>query len=388
MQRELTAEETRLVSAGRDVAQVAFRIALDGELNRRPPRQLWDAYRQAGLKGLLVPRAKGGHALSALAMAHISEAIGAADAIAALTIIPQEYCMAAIAAYAHHPWHEQILKALMAGEKLAGFLLTEPQGGSDVAALQTVARPQGDGWLLDGAKAWATNAAHADEYLVFAQTRPGAGATGIAGFLVPRAAMGVEIGRPYDLLGGHAAGICDVRFNNVALGGERLVVPPGEGLRAALSAIDLARINVAAMCCGMLEVGLTTALRYGSERRAFGQAIVEFQGLQWQWADVATDLRAARLLTFDAAETLDRDGKASLEAAHAKKFASLAAVRGLGQCMASMGANGMRHDWPLARLFANAKLSECLDGTTEIQNVVIARTLMRPYRPAAGKTAS
>jgi alkylation response protein AidB-like acyl-CoA dehydrogenase len=137
----------------------------------------------------------------------------------------------------------------------------------------------------------------------------------------------------------------------------------------------------------MLEVGLTTALQYGSERRAFGQPIADFQGLQWQWADVATDLRAARLLAFDAAETLDRDGKASLEAAHAKKFASLAAVRGLGQCMASMGANGARHDWPLARLFANAKLAECLDGTTEIQNVVIARALLRPYRPAAAKKA-
>jgi alkylation response protein AidB-like acyl-CoA dehydrogenase len=126
------------------------------------------------------------------------------------------------------------------------------------------------------------------------------------------------------------------------------------------------------------------ALDYARTRHAFGQAIGEFQGLQWALADIATDLQAARLLTFDAAESLDRDAKAPVAAAHAKKFASRAALRGLGQCMQTLGSNGLRHDWPLARHFANAKIAECLDGTTEIQNVVIGRALMRA--PAQART--
>ncbi|MGE0659637.1 MAG: acyl-CoA dehydrogenase family protein [Reyranellaceae bacterium] len=380
METEFDEHETRLIEAGRKVAAIAADTALQRERQRQPPREVWDAYRQAGLKGLLVPREMGGHALSARAMARISEAIGRGDPIGALTYIPQEYCMAAIAAYASHPWHREILKTLMAGEKLTGFLLTEPQGGSDAAALRTLARRDGAGWRLDGEKAWVSNAPHIDEHFVFAQTEAGAGAKGIAGFLVPRDAAGLEIGAPYDLLGGHTAAIANVRFNGVRLAAERMAVPPGEGLKAALSAIDLARINVAAMCCGSLQTGLDTALAYVAERRAFGQALAEFQGLQWALAEVATDLHAAWIVTQDAAAALDRNGKASVEAAHAKKFATRAATGGLGQCMAAMGANGLRHDWPVARLFACAKIAESLDGTTEIQNVVIARALLRPYR--------
>lgn len=380
MTEELNAREQALVAAGRNVARLAGDIAADCEANKRPPREVWQAYREAGLKGLRVPREKGGHAISALAMAQISEALGAADSTAALTFVPQEYCMAAIAAYGHHPWHEAMLRRLLAGECSTGFLLTEPQAGSDAAALTTVATRTEQGWRLNGAKAWVSNARDIDEHFVFAQTESGSGAKGIAAFLVPRDAAGLSIGQPYALIGGHSAGICDVRFDDVTLAPERMVVPPGEGLKAALAAIDLARVNVAAMCCGMLRVALDTALDYASKRHAFGRPIAEFQGLQWQLADVATELEAARLLTYDAARQLDRDGKAAVAAAHAKKFASLATLRGVEACMQAMGANGLRHDWPLARFFAQAKIAQCLDGTTEIQNVVIARALFAPYR--------
>lgn len=380
MGKELNAREQALVEAGRAVAAVAAAVAAECEADRRPPREVWQAYRQAGLKGLRVPAEKGGHAISAYAMAQISEALGAADSTAALTFVPQEYCMAAIAAYGHHPWHAEMLRILLAGKRTTGFLLTEPQAGSDAAAITTLATRTSSGWRLSGAKAWVSNARDIDEHFVFAQTEPGSGAKGIAAFLVPADAAGIVIGEPYALIGGHSAGICDVRFDDVALSPERLVVPPGEGLKAALAAIDLARVNVAAMCCGMLQVALDTALDYASKRRAFGRAIAEFQGLQWQLAEVATDLEAARLLTYDAAERLDRDGKAAVAAAHAKKFASVVALRGIEACMQAMGANGLRHDWPLARFFAQAKIAQCLDGTTEIQNVVIARSLFAPPR--------
>lgn len=379
MSRTFTAEEERLIAANDKVAAAVEVVAAECEAERRPPREVWTVYAEAGLKGMLVPKAKGGHALKAAVMARMSEVLGRADPIAALTIVPQEYCIAALARYGHHAWHEEMLKALIAAEKSTGFLLTEPEAGSDAAAITTLARRDRDGWRLSGTKAWVTNAPHIDEFFVFAQTEPDSGAKGIAAFLVPRTAPGVHVGQPYDMLGGHAASIADVVFQDVPLEPERLVVPAGEGLRAALSAIDLARINVAAMCCGALAVGLETALDYTTGRRAFGAPVASFQGLQWQLAEVATELHAARLMTYDAAERLDRTGKASVEAAHAKKYATRAAMSGLDICMGQMGSNGLRHVSPLPRLFEAAKIAKTLDGSTEVQNILISRHLLAPY---------
>jgi alkylation response protein AidB-like acyl-CoA dehydrogenase len=375
-----TDEERRLIDANQRVADAAARVAHDCEANRRPPREVWEAYAEAGLKGMLVPREQGGLAVRAGVMARMSEALGRADSIAALTVVPQEYCMGAIARYGDHPWHEESLKRLMAAEITTGFLLTEPDAGSDATALKTTATRTGDGWSMTGAKAWVTNAPYIDEYFVFAQTEPGSGAKGIAGFLVPRESAGVEVGPPYEMLSGHVASIADVRFDGVALAPERMVVPPGEGLRAALSAIDMARINVSAMFCGALSVGLETALDYTADRSAFGQKLASFQGLQWQLAEVASDLHAARLVTYDAAAKLEADGKAPIEAAHAKKIATRAALDGLEVCMGQMGSNGLKHDTPLPRLFAAAKIAKTLDGATEILNIVISRALLAPYR--------
>ncbi|ANK82551.1 MAG: hypothetical protein TEF_18450 [Rhizobiales bacterium NRL2] len=380
MSEVFTDGEKKLLAANEKVAEVAARVAGDCETGRRPPREVWQAYAEAGLKGMLVPKEKGGLAVRATVMASMSEVLGRADPIAALTFVPQEYCMAAIDRYGHHPWHEEMLKRLMAAEVSTGFLLTEPAAGSDATAMTTTAAKNAGGWVMNGAKAWVTNAPHIDEYFVFAQTEPGSGAKGIAGFLVPREADGVEVSQPYDMLSGHVASIADVTFRDVALAPERMVVPPGEGLRAALSAIDMARINVAAMCCGALAVGLETALDYTTQRRAFGTEVAQFQGMQWQLAEVATDLHAARLMTYDAAARLEAEGKASVEAAHAKKFATRAAMEGLDICMGQMGSNGLKHDTPLPRLFAAAKIAKTLDGSTEIQNVVISRALLGPYR--------
>ncbi|MEM7467601.1 MAG: acyl-CoA dehydrogenase [Pseudomonadota bacterium] len=273
-----------------------------------------------------------------------------------------------------------MLKVFMTGEKSTGFLLTEPEAGSDATAITTLALADSAGWRLNGAKAWVTNAPYIDEYFVFAQTDAGSGAKGIAGFLVPRESAGLTISEPYELLGGGVGNICEVSFNDVILAGERMVVPPGNGMRAALSVIDLARINVAAMCCGALASGLEIALEYTTTRKAFGEVIANFQGLQWQLAEVATDLHAAKLMSYEAASLLDRHGRASTEAAHAKKFATRAALKGLDVCMGQLGSNGLKRSSALPRLFEHVKIAHTLDGTTDIQNVVISRALLENYR--------
>lgn len=158
-----------------------------------------------------------------------------------------------------------------------------------------------------------------------------------------------------------------------------LLFGPGDGFKAAMRGITAARTFVGAGCCGILTSSLQTALRYGATRQAFGKPLLSFQGLQWELADVATDLEAARLLTYQAAAALDRGEAAVAEAAHAKKFASRVALTGVSQCMQAMGAVGLRTDAPLARHLATAKMTHYLDGATEIQNIVISRALLKEY---------
>jgi alkylation response protein AidB-like acyl-CoA dehydrogenase len=210
---------------------------------------------------------------------------------------------------------------------------------------------------------------------VYAQTDPAQGWRGIAAFLVEADTEGVMRQAPYQLLGGHGLGACGFRFEDCRVDEGDLMVPPGHGFKVAMSGIDLARVCVAAMTSGMLRESLEVAVEHTAGRQAFGARIAEFQGMQWQLADVATDLAAARLLTRDAAERIDEGGDATVAAAHAKKFATRAALSGIAQCMQALGAEGLKQEHPLARHLAGAKIAQYLDGTTEIQNVVISRSL-------------
>ena len=219
---------------------------------------------------------------------------------------------------------------------------------------------------------------------VFAQTDPAQGWRGIASFLVEGDAPGVERLPAYGLLGGYGAGVCGIRLNDVAVGEDALFLAPGEAFKGAMRGINIARVGVAAMCCGMMESSLDHALGAVAGRSAFGQPIGDFQGVQWMLADASTDLEATRLLTRAAAAAFDAGQDAVVACAHAKKFAARAAGKAISDCMQVMGARGIRLDdgHPLARHLAAARLTHWLDGATEIQNVVIARALMRPRRVA------
>jgi alkylation response protein AidB-like acyl-CoA dehydrogenase len=273
---------------------------------------------------------------------------------------------------------ERYYSPMLAGELLGAFLLTEPGAGSDATAIATAARPDGDGWIIDGEKAWITNGVAAGLLLVFAQTDPARGWRGIASFLVEAASAGVTRLPAYDMLGGHALGACGLRFAGVRVGPEAMFQAPEQAFKGAMGGINIARVGVAAMCCGMMQNALDTAIEAARARPVFGQHVADFQGIQWALADAATDLEAARHLMWHAARRFDAGEDATLAAAHAKKFATRAAMRHIAQAMQVMGANGFRHDagHPLARHLAAAKMAEWLDGATEIQNVVIARSLL------------
>ena len=282
----------------------------------------------------------------------------------------------------------RVLPALMEGRFIGAFLLTEPQGGSDAAAIETRAVKTTGGWRLSGEKAWVSNGAVANTLSVYAQTDANAGSRGIGCFLVDADSPGVLRGDPYVLLGGHALATCGFSFDNCFVADEFVLLEPGKGFRAAMQGIGLARINVAAMCCGMLKKSLVVALESVSQRRAFGQNVAEFQGIQWMLADVATDLAAAEELTYDTAPMADEGQNATVQSAHAKKFSTRVALKGIAQCMQTMGAPGLTRQNPLARHLEAAKIAQFLDGTTEIQNVVLTRHLMPARSLKTPKTAS
>jgi alkylation response protein AidB-like acyl-CoA dehydrogenase len=377
---KLNESELAVVSDAKTFAAAYLRDhSRQWEMDREMPRKVFKAAADAGLCGLLVSTDLGGKGIGVGALLKVMEELSYVDMAVAFALVVHNNHARFISTAGTADMIERYVPKMIAGETIGAFLLSEPQGGSDAAAITTRAVADGEGFVLNGEKAWITNAPLANLLNVFAQTDPDAGARGIASFQVPADTPGVVRLSAYEMLGGYAIGAGGFRFENVRVGPEQLLVPAGQGFKAALAGIDLARACVAAMCTGMLRAGLDTAMPRLLHRRAFGQPLADQQGLQWQLADVATNLRAASLLAYDCARLIDQEESASEAAAHAKKFATTAAFSGLNTCMQVMGADGLKQEYPLARHLAAAKMAQYLDGTTEIQNVVISRALQRAY---------
>jgi alkylation response protein AidB-like acyl-CoA dehydrogenase len=373
----LNPEETAAIAAARTFADaVVAPAAQDWERRRAVPSAVYDQAGAAGLMRLLPAPELGGLGLGVTALARVMEELASQCMAFAFSLVVHNNLVGNIARNGSPAQQSRYLPDLMAGSRIGAFLLTEPTGGSDAAAIQTKATAIGaDRWRIDGAKAWVSNGAVADVLSVYVQTDASAGWRGIACFLVAADSPGVIREPAYDLMGGHALGTGGFRFDGCEVTADDRLLPPGAAFKAAMEGIDLARLTVAAMCCGMMRSALDCALGYTATRQAFGQSTASFQGLQWMLADAATDQRAARLLTYDAAMDLDSGRDATEAAAHAKKFATRAALARIADCMQAMGAIGYRGDYPLGRHLAAAKMAQFLDGTTEIQNVVIARKL-------------
>ena len=355
---------------GRSVIEPA---AEDWQRAGSVPREFFRAAAEAGLCRLQVPTADGGLGLDTAAYAEVAAVLAAHCMATTFALVVHNNLAAAIARDGNVALKTRYLAPMMQGEKIGAFLLTEPQAGSDAAALATSAELDGNGWRLRGEKAWISNAVLADVLAVYAQT--GASARGIGCFIVEAEQAGVIRRAGYDLLGGHALGTGGFAFAPCHVAADQMLQAPGDAFRAALGGIDLARIAVSAMCCGMLARALDEALTYTQQRAAFGGVIADFQAVQFLLADCATDLEAARALSAHAA-AVHRQGKgATLAAAHAKKFATRVAFTRIADCMQVMGAAGLARALPLARHLECAKIAQYLDGATEIQNVVIARHL-------------
>lgn len=346
------------------------------ETERRFAREAFDSAGQNRLTGLLVPSNDGGEDISVLGLARVLEEIAAVDFSIAFSLVCHNNLAGAVGRRPNGPLRDSVLPGLVEGSLVGAFLLTEPEVGSDAAAIAVAATNDGDEWLLNGEKAWVTNGTDADVLSVYAQTDSSLGHRGITTFLIDANTPGVTKTPGYELLGGHGLGANSIRFDNCRVSSESIFQPVGQGFRAAMEGIDLARVLVGAMCCGMLRTALTTASHYVRDRLAFGSRLADLQGVRFKLADVATDLEASRLLTYRAALTLQEGRNGAVEAAHAKKFSTRVTETGIASCMQVMGASGAKRHHPLPRHLNAARLTHYVDGATEIQDVVISRSLL------------
>lgn len=373
------AERALLEAARRFRLEQVAPHAAQWERQRQVPREAIRAAARLGLTAIEVPRERGGQGAGFLAKTLIAEELARSCAAFAFSLINTQNVASRIATQGNAAQIARYLAPLVAGERLGGTSLTEPHAGSDFPAITTRARKADGGWVLDGEKAWLTNAATAETIILYAKTDAATGTDGIAAFLIDANAAGFERVPAYGLMGGHAIGAGGFRLKEYRAEEDALFYPPRQAFKRALAGINGARTYVAAMCCGMVAEALRVALDYATRRHAFGKRLLDHQGLRWSLVDVAADLEAARLLTWRAAEIIAEGGDPVLEAALAKKFAVEMAQRRLGQCMQAMGADGLREEHPIGRHIALARIAGYVDGTTEIQNERIGALLERTH---------
>lgn len=339
------------------------------------PRDQLLGLAQLGLLGATVPEQWNGAGLDSVTYALCLEEIAAADASVAVIVsvqngLPEQM----ILRYGTDAQREKYLKPLASGEHIGAFCLTEPNAGSDAASLRLKAEREGDAWVLNGSKAWITSGGQADTYLVMARTG-GPGAKGVSCFIVEDGMPGLTYGKPEEKLGLHASHTTTVNFDHVRVPPENMVGDEGQGLVIALASLDSGRIGIAMQATGIARAALEHAARYANEREQFGKKLREFEGVSFKVARMAARIESARLVALKAAWLKDQGQPFGKEASMAKLLASEAAVDVTRDAIQIFGGNGYSREYPVERLYRDAKVTEIYEGTSEIQQLVISRAV-------------
>jgi len=329
-----------------------------------------------GLFGMFIPEEWGGSGLDYLSFALAIEEVAAGDgACSTILSVNNSVVCGLLLASASEYLRKTYLKPLAAGDWLGCFCLTEPQAGSDAAALRTRAEKQGDSYLLNGSKAFITSGKHADVAIVFAVTDPEAGKKGISAFVVPTSTPGYEVGALEQKMGQRASDTAQVFLKNCRVGTDHLIGEQGEGYRIALANLEGGRIGIGAQSVGMARAAFDCALDYARERASFGKTLIEHQAVGFRLADMATQLEAARLMVHNAACLRDAGIPCLKQASMAKLFASEAAEKICSDAIQVLGGYGYLRDFPLERIARDVRVAQIYEGTSDIQRLVIARQL-------------
>ena len=376
----LSSDQRLIVQTVREFCQAKI-APLSAEYDRSGeyPREQLRGLAELGLLGATVPEAWGGAGLDSVTYALCLEEISAADASVAVIVsvqngLPEQMLLG----YGTDAQRQRYLRPLATGEALGAFCLTESNSGSDAASLRLKATRDGEGWILDGSKSWITSGNQADIYLVMARSG-GAGARGVSCFIVERGAPGLSSGKPEEKLGLHAAHTTTVSFDSVRVPADSMLGQEGQGLSIALSCLDAGRIGIAMQATGIARAAFEHAARYALSREQFGRPIAENQGVSFKIADMAARIEGARLVALKAAWLKDVGQPYGREASIAKLLASETAVDVTREAIQVFGGNGYSREYPVERLYRDAKITEIYEGTSEIQRVVISRSVFAEF---------
>jgi butyryl-CoA dehydrogenase len=379
MDFELTEEQKLIRETARDFAarEVAPKAA---ELDKtgRWPAEILGQMAELGLLGVAIPEAHGGAGMDtvsyALAMEEISAACASTGVI--MSVNNSLFCDP-VYKFGSDDQKARVLAPVAAGKKLGCFGLTEPMSGSDAQTMVTSAEKTGDGWVLNGAKNWITNGPHADWILVFAVTDRSGPKVRHTAFLVERGTPGYTQNPRDHKLGIHAAHSCTVFFENCAVPDANVLGAPGDGFKIAMATLDGGRIGIACQAIGIARAALDTSVAYAKERKSFGVAIAQHQAIQFMLADMATQVEAARLLAWRAAKMKDQGVRHTAESSIAKLYASEMATRVTHKAIQIHGGYGYSTEFPVERHYRDARITEIYEGTSEIQRMVIAGSLLK-----------
>ncbi|MFF5845193.1 acyl-CoA dehydrogenase family protein [Streptomyces massasporeus] len=377
--RQLPTEEARdLITLVRDIAaQEIVPSAAEEEDAGRFPRELFTLLSQSGLLGLPYDSEYGGGDQPYEVYLQVLEELAAARLTVGLGVSVHSLASYALAAYGTKEQQVEHLPAMLGGGMLGAYCLSEPHSGSDAAALRTRAVRDGDDWVITGTKAWITHGGIADFYTVMARTGD-EGPRGISAFLVPGDAAGLSAAVPEKKMGMKGSPTAQVHFDGVRVPDARRIGEEGQGFAIALSSLDSGRLGISACAIGVAQAALDAAVTYAAERRQFGKPIADFQGLRFMLADMATQIEAGRALYLAAARLKDAGRPFAKQAAMAKLHCTDTAMRVTTDAVQILGGYGYTADFPAERYMREAKVLQIVEGTNQIQRMVIARHLVGP----------
>ncbi len=373
----LTETQKMIQETARDFArgQLAPGAAKRDEEARFPTEEV-KALGELGLMGMLIPESLGGAGADYVSMALAIEEIAAADgAISTIVSVQNSLVGAGLLKFGNDWQKKEFLIPLAQGKMLGAFALSEPQAGSDAAALRCTAQKQGDHYVLNGTKQFITSGKYADIAIVFAVTDKAAGKKGISAFIVPTNTLGYGVPKVEDKMGQTSSDTAQLLFTDMKIPTTHLLGKEGEGYKIALSNLEGGRIGIASQCIGMARAALECALPYSKEREAFGKPIFGHQAVSFRLADMATELEAARQLLHHACALRDANLPCLKEACMAKLFASEMAERVCSAAMQTLGGYGYLRDFPIERICRDVRVAQIYEGTSDVQRIIISREL-------------
>lgn len=379
MHFHLSPEYAALVDLARQVTrEVVAPRAAGLDASGEYPEDIFQQFRETGLLGVAVPEEYGGAGLGCFGLVLAVEEVAKACCASGLMLLLTRLPLMAILIAGTEEQKRHYAGGTAAGELRGAFCLSEPEAGSDSAAIETRAVRKGDRYIINGTKSWISGAAQADWFTVAAKTDPAAGPRGFSVFVVPRDAPGLRVGKHEHKLGVRGVPICQVHFEDCEVPVVNRLGEENKGFKVIMSNLNSVRPVVAARGIGLAEGALMYWLEFARERKTFGKPILEHQGLQWMAADIAADIEAARLLTYRAAQLVDEGNYGKAHApflSMAKLKATELAVRAANDCLQMMGAPGYIEEYPLARFVRDARQLTIVEGTSQIQKNIIARAL-------------